>query len=180
MSRRIHVFSQPDRCVIGTVGMPGERTFFLQVRQGSDLVSVALEKQQALALADRIDEIVLEACRLRGVDLPAEPPDLDSQPLDAPIVEEFRVVALALGWDDTSNALVIEAHADGENMADIGSDDDDAPDTLRIWLSMDAAREFTARTRRVVAAGRPPCPFCSQPLDPAGHVCPRSNGYRRR
>jgi uncharacterized repeat protein (TIGR03847 family) len=160
--------------------MPGERTFYLQVRQGSDLISVSLEKQQAIALAERIDEIVEEACRLRGIDLPGEPSNRDSNALDAPIVEEFRVASLALGWDDTANALVIEAHADGDEMADIGSDDEDAPDTLRIWLSIEGAREFTTRTRRVVAAGRPPCPFCSQPLDPTGHICPRANGFKRR
>lgn len=177
MTRRLHVFRQPDRCVIGTVGMPGERTFFLQVRQGAELVSVVLEKQQALALADRMEEVVEESSPTDAPQLSV--PDADIDPLDAPIVEEFRAAALALGWDEQAHAVVIEAHADGE-IPDIGSDAEDAPDTLRVWLSVPKAQQFIARTRRVVAAGRPPCPFCSQPLDPGGHLCPRANGYRRR
>lgn len=180
MSRQVHVFAHPDRCVIGTVGMPGERTFFLQVREGDALISVALEKQQAIALAERMDEIVSEARMLRDELEYVAAVAVDSDPLEAPILEEFRVSALALGWDDASNAIVIEAHADGDGIADIGSDEDDAPDTLRIWLSIEGAERFTERTRRVIAAGRPPCPFCSQPLDPNGHICPRANGYRRR
>lgn len=177
MSRRLHVFRHPDRCVIGTVGLPGERTFFLQVRQGADLVSVVLEKQQALALADRMEEVVEESSSSVSMEFVAQDADID--PLDAPIIEEFRAAALALGWDEQAHAVVIEAHADGE-IPEIGSDDEDAPDTLRVWLSVPMAQLFIARTRRVVAAGRPPCPFCSQPLDPGGHLCPRANGYRRR
>jgi uncharacterized repeat protein (TIGR03847 family) len=41
------------------------------------------------------------------------------------------------------------------------------------------ARAFARRCARVVSAGRPACPFCGQPLDPTGHICPRANGYRR-
>ena len=56
-------------------------------------------------------------------------------------------------------------------------DDDDGPDTLRVRLSADVAREFVTRALAVVAAGRPPCPLCGQPLDPQGHICPRRNGH---
>jgi uncharacterized repeat protein (TIGR03847 family) len=48
-----------------------------------------------------------------------------------------------------------------------------------VRLTPQAARVFIERARRVVAAGRPPCPLCGQPLDPAGHLCPRHNGYHR-
>ena len=46
------------------------------------------------------------------------------------------------------------------------------------WL-VEQARAFAKRALDVVNAGRPPCPLCSLPLDPEGHVCPRQNGYRR-
>jgi hypothetical protein len=62
----------------------------------------------------------------------------------------------------------------------IADDDDDGPDTLRVWITAVQARSFAERSRAVVSAGRPPCPFCNQPLDARGHVCPRANGYRRR
>jgi uncharacterized repeat protein (TIGR03847 family) len=58
------------------------------------------------------------------------------------------------------------------------SDDDNGPDVLRVRLNPAAAKAFAKRAARVVAAGRPPCPFCGQPLDPEGHVCPRQNGHR--
>ena len=53
----------------GTVGPPGQRTFFLQAREGARLVSVALEKQQVEALAERIDELLDELMRAAGDDV---------------------------------------------------------------------------------------------------------------
>lgn len=187
MSRRILQFRLPDRFVVGTVGMPGERTFYLQVRQGNELVSVAFEKQQAAALAERVDQLLDEVISSRGLGdtVPQEAPAHlgDSGPLDVPLTEEFRVGAMALGWDDSSQQVVIEAHAiavEGEDVPELADDTDTGPDTLRVWLDPAYARAFAERSRAVVEAGRPPCPFCQQPLDPTGHVCPRANGYRRR
>ena len=185
MTRQIFDFDEPERFVVGTVGMPGERTFFLQARSGNEVVSVVVEKQQARVLAERID-LLLNQVRTREsvtVDIPEPPEHFDNRPLDVPIVEEFRVGSMALGWDEASNRVVIEAHAMTEEEAeipDIGDDDPHAMDTLRVWMTAAYAREFAARARVVVAAGRPACPFCSQPLDPSGHICPRANGYRRR
>jgi uncharacterized repeat protein (TIGR03847 family) len=187
MSRQVHEFGAPDRFVVGTVGMPGERTFFLQARVGNAITSVALEKAQVSALADRIDQLLDEVSgsRVAPDQVPTSTPAglADNGPLDVPIVEEFRVGAMALGWDDASHKVVIEAHAvaeEDEEIPDIADDTPDGPDTLRVWLTPGHARAFADRARFVVAAGRPPCPFCSQPLDPDGHVCPRANGYRRR
>ena len=81
--------------------------------------------------------------------------------------------------------MVVEAHAvvddDDAEVPELDEDDvpDDAPDVLRVRMSGEQARAFAARALAVVAAGRPPCPFCHLPLDPGGHVCPRANGYRR-
>lgn len=186
MTRQVFDYRNPDRFVVGTVGMPGERTFFLQARQGSALTSVALEKAQVAALAERVDQLLDEAAT-RGEDSARAAETmgpLDSAPLDAPIVEEFRVGAMALGWDEANLRVVIEAHAIAEDedadIPDIGDDEPVGPDTLRVWMEAGYARAFAERARQVVSAGRPPCPFCSQPLDPAGHICPRANGYRRR
>jgi uncharacterized repeat protein (TIGR03847 family) len=89
---------------------------------------------------------------------------------------------MGLAWDGSAETVVVEAVAAGEEPIDeeaILSDSDEGPDALRVTITPMAARAFVARARRVVAAGRPPCPLCSLPLDPAGHVCPRQNGYRR-
>lgn len=187
MTRRVIDVRQPDRFVVGTVGMPGERAFYLQVRQGSAMTSVLLEKTQVATLADRLDHLLDEVRSTREA-MAAMPErdgiaEIDSDPLDVPIEEEFRVGAMALGWDDSNNLVVIEAHAVHEqdfDVPEIADDASDGPDTLRIWISAAIARAFCQRARAVVAAGRPDCPFCSQPIDPAGHICPRANGYRRR
>jgi uncharacterized repeat protein (TIGR03847 family) len=185
MARHILAYRDPDRFVVGTVGQPGERTFFLQARQGNALTSVALEKLQVAALADRIDQLLDQAIESGAEDVPADASTTfpDSAPLDAPITEEFRVGAMALGWDESARRVIVEAYAivdEDVEIPDLGDDDGDEPDTLRVWMGARYARAFAERARTVVAAGRPPCPFCSQPLDPSGHICPRANGYRRR
>ncbi len=110
----------------------------------------------------------------------------DLGPLETPLTEEFRVGTLGLAWDSDREVVVIEALAVDESGAAESADelDDDLDrsdlDLLRVTLSPAAARSFAKRALAVVGAGRPPCPFCGQPLDPSGHVCPRQNGYRRR
>ncbi len=186
MTRQVFDFRNPDRFVAGTVGMPGERTFYLQVRQGSDVTSVALEKTQVAVLADRVDQLLDEAAERGGdIEIPATASEAlaDAGPLEVPLVEEFRVGAMALGWDEANGRVVVEAHAiaeEDEEVPELGDDEADGPDTLRVWVTAPYARAFAERARSVVSAGRPPCPFCNQPLDPAGHICPRANGYRRR
>jgi uncharacterized repeat protein (TIGR03847 family) len=182
---REFAFDPPDRFVAGTVGQPGERTFFLQATGAGRTVSVALEKLQVSALAERLDELLDEVRRRQGADsaVPAvSPPQLeDVAPLDAPVEEEFRVGTLALAWDDDDALVIIEAQserADGpDEVESAPSDIDTAADMLRVRLSPAVARAFAKRALRVVAAGRPPCPLCGNPLDPEGHICPRQNGH---
>jgi uncharacterized repeat protein (TIGR03847 family) len=181
--RQVYLFERPTRFVAGTVGQPGDRTFYLQASdQSGRTVSVALEKTQVQVLADRMNELLDEiAGRASTVIPPAADVD-DLEPLSAPVDEEFRVAAMGLAWDGSAETVVVEAVAAGEEPIDeeaILSDSDEGPDALRVTITPMAARAFVARARRVVAAGRPPCPLCSLPLDPAGHVCPRQNGYRR-
>ena len=199
MTHQVHAFEPPERFVAGTVGEPGDRTFFLQARGGGRVVSVALEKVQVSLLAEKLEELLTEASRRFGVELP-EVPVLainDNEPLDTPVDEEFRVGTLGLAFDVDSGTVVIEAIEAGEAEVEIelgpeapediaddeDDEDDDEPDDdldrLRVRLSPEATRAFIDRARRVVAAGRPPCPLCGQPLDPAGHLCPRHNGYHR-
>lgn len=170
-----YLFDPPERFVAGTVGEPGERTFYLQARGGGRTISVALEKVQVAALADRLDEVLDELIVRDGPasQIPAAtPPELhDVLPLDVPIEEQFRVASLSLAWDDTDRVMVIEANAPE-------TDSPGEPEVLRVRISPAAARAFAARAARVVSAGRPPCPLCGGPLDATGHVCPRQNGHR--
>jgi uncharacterized repeat protein (TIGR03847 family) len=181
MPRQVHVFDPPERFVAGTVGVPGERTFYLQASGAGKTVSVALEKAQVALLAEKVSEL-LEEVRRRGIDVPiGAPRELeDVAPLDVPVEEEFQVSALALGFEVGDQMVVIEAQAATEGAAaELDDDNPEGPDTLRVRISPHAALAFAARASRVVDAGRPPCPLCGLPLDPNGHVCPRMNGFRR-
>lgn len=185
MPRQVHVHDRPDRCVVGTVGQPGQRTFFLQVRTGPRTNAVVLEKEQAQILGERINALLDEMVRREAIDaddVAEGSVPRDDNPLDVPIEEDFRAGSLGLGWNSETDRLILEAHAvreDDTDVPDLESDDPQAPDTVRVRLSGAAAREFARRALAVVAAGRPPCPFCQLPLDPSGHICPRANGSRR-
>ncbi|MFV0534362.1 MAG: DUF3090 family protein [Cumulibacter sp.] len=181
MPRKVYEFNNPRRFVAGTVGQPGDRTFYLQASDANRTVSVVLEKEHVQVLADRLEDIVDEVVR-RGTVPPIESPQEDLDPLEMPVDEEFRVSALGLAWDDDLKAVVIEAVSGESGSLDedqIFSDDDDAPDVLRVTIDAAAARAFAVRANAVVHAGRTPCPLCGIPLDPAGHICPRQNGYHR-
>ncbi|MBV9096532.1 MAG: DUF3090 domain-containing protein [Frankiaceae bacterium] len=182
MPGQLFEFDPPERFVAGTVGQPGERTFFLQASGNGRLVSVALEKVQVAALAEKLDELLDEVRRRQGSDsvVPAAATiDFeDVAPLATPVEEEFRVGTLALAWDDDTGQVIVEAQSatpEGESEAETT---EFAGDLLRVRISPEAARAFSKRAQRVVAAGRPPCPLCGNPLDAEGHVCPRQNGHR--
>lgn len=184
MARVIHVFRHPDRFVSGTVGEPGDRTFYLQASAEARLISVTLEKQQLVVLSERIGSLLDEVQSRFGADVPEEVPDdmVDTEPLDVPVEEEFRVGTMGLGWDAETDAVVVELLAITEGEIDesvVLDDTEEGPDAVRVFLSPVQARAFAARADRVIAAGRKPCPLCGEPLDPDGHICPRQNGYRR-
>jgi len=183
--RQLHLFDPPDRFVAGTVGQPGDRTFFLQASGAGRTVSVSLEKVQVQVLADRLEELLDTVRRQTDPEVPATAKrELeDTAPLDAPVEEEFRVGTMGLAWETETERLVVEALAqpadDEQATVEPLTETDEGPDALRVRLTADMARAFIARAQRVVAAGRPPCPLCSLPLDPEGHICPRQNGHRR-
>jgi uncharacterized repeat protein (TIGR03847 family) len=187
MPRQLFDYDPPERFVAGTVGEPGTRTFFLQARSGARLTSVALEKAQVSVLAERVDELLDEVLRISGGKAPVPavaPVDAeDNEPLDTPIEEEFRVGAMSLAWDPDAGRVVVECFAEGvpvDEEEDAEQDEDELDGAvLRVSITGATARAFTKRALAVVAAGRPLCPFCSNPLDPQGHICPRANGYRR-
>ena len=199
MPRQVHDYDPPERFVAGTVGQPGQRTFFLQARGPGGMTTVALEKQQVAALAERVDELLDEVLRRTGgaAPVPAVAPvgAADLEPLETPIEEEFRVGTMSLVWDGDREVVIIECFEVGDEpeaeemealagLAELETDQEkggaaDQRSVLRVALSGSSARAFAKRALALVAAGRPPCPFCANPLDPEGHVCPRANGYRR-
>ena len=184
MPRVIHVFRQPDRFIAGTIGEPGDRSFYLQAVEDARMVSVLLEKQQVAVLAERLAALLEEVRRRFGAEVPPEATEeqVDVEPLNVPVEEEFRVGTMGLGWDAESRSVVVELLAVTEDEVDesvVLDDTDEGPDAVRVFLTPVQARAFAARAERVVTAGRQPCPLCAEPLDVKGHICPRQNGYRR-
>ncbi len=189
MAPIVHRFDWPDRFVVGTVGRPGARTFYLQARDGSRVVSVAVEKEQSAALAEKIDEVLDELMAEDGnpFSIPALAPEglEDEEPLDAPVEEQFRAGAMSLGWDPSTAQVVIEAfpiiEVEVERLEDL-DELVDLPESLpeevlEVRIPVGSARAFTERTRAVVSAGRPVCSLCGQPMD-EGHVCELPDGFR--
>jgi len=182
MSRQIHVFRSPERFLAGTIGHPGEREFFLQVVDGRRVLSVSCEKQQVAVLADRLGSLITEVARRFGAQADQGSAGEIDLTLTTPVDAEFRVGTMGLAWDGEGSQVIVEllALSEEEVGEDIVLEDrEDGPDALRVFLSLAAARDFAKHAEQVVAAGRPPCPLCSNPLDPDGHICPRLNGYHR-
>ena len=138
-------YDLPDRFVAGTVGPPGERTFFLQAREGRRVVSVALEKQQVIALAERLDQLLDELMKAdtRGVVPAVAPLDLeDADPLESPIEEEFRAGTMTLSWDPETERVVIEVFPYSEAAVV-------APDQLEEDFEEDPVLMDDGRTMRI-------------------------------
>ncbi|WP_340538444.1 DUF3090 domain-containing protein [Nocardioides sp. GXZ039] len=185
----VHGFDPPERFVAGTVGEPGARTFFLQARSGSRVTSVALEKQQVAALAERVDELLDEVMATSTTHVvPALAPlgTEDTAPLEQPIDEEFRAGTMTLSWDPADERIVIEVFPYSEaavitpDQVDEDFEEPEPDEIFLVRLTAAAARSFVQRAEQVLGAGRPTCPFCAEPIDPEGHLCVRANGFRRR
>ena len=175
MSTTVHEFTWPDRVVVGTIGVPGARAFYLQVRTRKQIVSIALEKQQSAQLAEKIDEILDQLISLEGnpFSVPTSTPIelVDNDQLE-PVQEQFRTGVMSLGWDPTTAQIVIEAYpltdVDADGLLDDGAA---VSEVLRVRMPVGTARAFAKRTREVVGAGRPACPLCGYPVDTDGHTC---------
>ena len=171
-------FDQPDRFIVGTIGAPGEREFYFQVRQKNILVSLATEKSQATALAERISTIIREIKKSAPLSA-VNPAPADDQPLELPLDSEFVVGAIGIAFDPASLEIEVSFRAEDSDLLSDEADDDDSGPLVEIHLDLSMALAFAQRTMALVAAGRALCPFCISPIDPKGHLCPRANGYRR-
>ena len=167
-----HEFTTPERFVAGTVGEPGERAFYLQIRTSSRLFSVAVEKAQVQAMSSRL-EVMIAEIRKSNPSMMIDKLPTDDAPLESPIDAEFQIGAMSLAWDEDSKLICVE-------LFELEDDEEDSEgEVVVVNISLAMAAAFSMRSKAVVNAGRLPCPFCGIPIDPRGHLCPRANGYRR-
>ena len=168
-----HDLDPVDRITVGTVGQPGQRTFYLQARRGRQLLSMVMEKDQVSALATALEQLLENLAEKNPLlntseDIIA----ITNMELEQPLEEAFRVGQLGLGYDETQDVLVIIAQELGQ------SEDGESLETVRVTFSRDQGRSLAQRSSETVAQGRPRCPQCGEPINPEGHFCIKKNGHR--
>ncbi len=162
-----------DRITTDAIGDPGKRVFYIQARKGSNLVTVICEKEHVAALAMATDEVLLSMAD-DDADAVVDPdPAIEGgMELEYPLEPAFRTGQVNLGYDRASERLVVIAY-------ELMEEGDDAqPSIARFWAAPAQMRAFSVQAQEIVAAGRPTCPMCGEPIEPEGHFCPRKNGHR--
>lgn len=171
-------FDEVSRFTVGTVGLPGDRTFYIQIKSGTTTLSLSLEKSQVAALSERL-QYMLKEIRLVHPLAPRPQLSRDSLPLETPVIDEFRIGSIAIFYNEDSQLIQIDLRE-----LNLGDEEDELPivdgvEVVRVFITAAQAKTFCDRAELVIAAGRQPCPFCGFPIDPQGHLCARANGYRR-
>lgn len=160
-----------SRLTVGTVGPPGQRTFFLQGSRGTQTISLIMEKEQAAMLANSLQTFLEELEQnhpgeTRGTDESI----MQDMRLREPVEGLFRVGNMGMGYNETGDQIVLVAY-------ELVEEDED-PNVVSFWASRAQMYALVERAREVVAAGRPICGNCGRPIDPEGHFCPNRNGHR--
>lgn len=164
----------PDVVTAGTVGPPGQRVFYVQVRDGELVVTLRCEKQQVAALAEYLGGLLDD---LEPAPVGPSPGELD---LVEPVDAAWTVGTIGVAYDEPADRIVVlfEELTDEPEEADLADDPLEPASTgasVRVRLTREQAAAFVRRGRDLVASGRPPCRFCGFPVDPDGHACPRMN-----
>ncbi len=160
-----------DRITVDTLGPPGQRVFFFQASQGTQVVTLVFEKEQARALAAGLLQLLDQL----KADLPEDRDQVGvilvtQTNLLQPVEPEFRIGQMGIGFDEDSGYVVVVAYELAiEEEQDIG--------VARFWATREQTRALAQHAMEVVQAGRPICPLCGEPMDPDGHFCPRGNGH---
>jgi len=174
MSPVVFDLNPVDRITAGAVGPPGKRVFYLQARQGEQLVTLVVEKQQVQALAIGVEQLLGDLQQrfpqLAEASGESSPTGMD---LEQPIDPAFRVGQLGVGYDEANDMLVVVAREVQEEGEDI-----EAVTTARFWGSRAQIRAACRWGLEVAGQGRPICGNCGEPIDPEGHFCPKRNGHK--
>jgi len=156
---------------IGTIGPPGNRTFYLQGGRGSQTISLMIEKEQASMLANSLETFLEELEQKHPVSMrEADESVMQDMRLREPVEGLFRVGNMGMGFNETANQIVLVAYE--------LVDEDEEPDVVSFWASRRQMKALVTHARDIVAAGRPVCGNCGRPIDPEGHFCPNRNGHR--
>ncbi|MFZ4810936.1 MAG: DUF3090 domain-containing protein [Ilumatobacteraceae bacterium] len=166
-----HDFDDVDAFTVGAVGRPGQRTFLIQARRGRERVTVKCEKQQAAAIAEYLRTVLNDL------------PPADDRPMPSalelagPVDVAFVLGPVGLGYERSNDRVLVQL----DEIVPVDDDGEPDPEALedrsrmRVFLTRGQVEAFCEQADQLVAAGRPPCRWCSLPIDPDGHICPRMN-----
>ena len=169
-----HDLQAPTHFTAGTVGVPGQRTFFVQAAEAGFMLTLKAEKTQVAALAQYMAELLADLPPVADVELPV---DLD---LVEPAVAEWVVGTIGVAFDETRDRMIVTfQELEAQALADEEDDDDEEPNgsVATVNVTRSQAMGFVRRAAELVASGRPPCTLCGRPLDLEGHVCIKTNGH---
>jgi uncharacterized repeat protein (TIGR03847 family) len=174
MAGQIFEMHPVSRMTIEAIGPPGQRVFLLQASQGTETITLKLEKEQAQVLAHSIDQLLDELSeRFPRPISKMEEPLTSELMLREPVEPLFAVGQMGLGYDESEDALVLVAQ-------ELTSEEESQNARIaRFWATRGQMQAISRHALEIVAMGRPICPLCSRPMDPDGHFCPKSNGHDR-
>jgi uncharacterized repeat protein (TIGR03847 family) len=172
-----------DRITAGAVGEPGERTFFLQAREGDRTVTILVEKEQVELLGTSILEILATVGRETG-----EGPPSDELGLEPPLEPLWRAGRLSIGYAEERDLMLLEIEelVEPEDEQDESDEEPEGPiedvgpepGRVRLWATREQMLALARHGATVAERGRPKCRYCGNPIDPQGHMCPAMNGHR--
>lgn len=156
-----------DRITAGAIGEPGHRTFFIQARKDTEVVTVLVEKEQVQLLAASVLEV------LSRLDVETATGSIEDMSLEEPAEPMFRGGRLSIGYDEERDLILLEI----EEL--VPDDEDTEPETLRLWATREQMLALSSHGAEVGSRGRPKCELCGNPIDPEGHACPATNGHKQ-
>ena len=150
-------------------GPPGQRTFRLLVTSDQGTASLWLEKEDLQTLGLAIEQFLAQLSGRPQWKLYGAPPAPYQPPRGFPLkpLVELKVGQLSIGYEDTSGLFVLLIH-------DVDADPD-GPASFTCLASSSQLEALSRRIESIIAAGRPRCPLCGDPMDRDRHACIRSN-----
>jgi uncharacterized repeat protein (TIGR03847 family) len=174
MAGEIFEMHPVSRITLDAVGLPGQRVFLLQASQGTETITLKIEKEQAQVLARSIEQLLDElAERFPRPISKMEEPLASELMLREPIEPLFAIGQMGLGYDESEDAVVLVVQ-------ELTSEEDAHNARIaRFWAMRGQMQALSRHALDVASRGRPLCPLCNRPIDPDGHFCPKSNGHDR-
>jgi len=162
------------RLTTDAIGQPGQRVFFLQAEGAASSVTVLIEKVQVQTLGIGVEHFFTELAE-RFPDLPAasEVYNEEQMRIEPPTDPLFRVGEIGLAYDADRDMVCLVVN---EILSEEVSEEDAG--VVRLWSTRSQLLALTAWGKELATRGRPLCPQCGEPMDPAGHFCPKKNGHK--